>query len=184
MSGARYYQRKYWEPVSVIGHTRVAECVWETGVFSTCAEAAQIISSSVCIIDNNDVDALHTRGWTTLDRELIARCLAGSVRGLRIVRTQPYRTCRGAVVDVERGYQPPVARAFHAAVADDQAGRLFVLGGYNDEVNSPSFSYKKDSKVPDCFNSSLLADRGLFLCAKLRPLVLEVLLEACFARET
>lgn len=40
------------------------------------------------------------------------------------------------MVDVEKGYQPPSARSFHAAVADEQAGRLYVLGGYNGEVCS------------------------------------------------
>lgn len=45
---------------------------------------------------------------------------------------------RGQVVDVERGYQPPAARSFHAAVADEEAGRLYVLGGYNAEVKHAS----------------------------------------------
>ena len=43
---------------------------------------------------------------------------------------------RGQVVNVERGYQPPAARSFHAAVADEEAGRLYILGGFNGEVKA------------------------------------------------
>lgn len=38
------------------------------------------------------------------------------------------------MVDTVRGYLPPVARTFHAAVAEEENSRLYVLGGYNDEV--------------------------------------------------
>lgn len=51
---------------------------------------------------------------------------------------------RGDVVNVERGYQPPAARAFHAAVDDEQAGRLYILGGYNTEVTNHKHYYENN----------------------------------------